>query len=132
MRQTNHAKYIKFSEEHRKHCIAAATAAGISSNEHNLALNQDTSGHSHSISGGGLGTHQQTQQINQLSSHHHHQTQQTQAQQPSQLQHLHIHPQSVQTQFICATTGLPLDPQIQMSCGLKTPVNYYYFFIFRY
>ena len=114
MRKTRHETSAKQHEEHRKKCHAANAA-------HTVAFGVPEHLQPHSDSGG---SHQTAGTVVQQ----HHPTQtlaQNQPQPPpTQLQHLHhIHSQPIQPQLICATTGLPLDPSIQMTCGLKTPVR---------
>lgn len=108
MRKSRLEALAKMAEDHRKKCTAARAAAAIDLNQH-----QDSGG------GGAQPTaNQSLLQAGQLN-------QAAQNQPPPQLQHLHVHSQPIQPQLICATTGLPLDPSIQniqMTCGLKTPV----------
>lgn len=119
MRKQQHEAHVKAQEEHRKKCHAAfaahaAASMGFGAAEH-LQPHTDSGG-SHTTAGA---TAAQSHQTSNLA--------QSQPQPPpTQLQHLHphhIHPQPIQPQLICATTGLPLDPSIQMTCGLKTPVR---------
>lgn len=114
MRRAKHENLNKLREEHSQKCVAAAAATMT---EHNVTINPESGG-GHNMAGltGGnaVGATNNQQASNQT-----HQTQinpqQTQLQ--NQLHHLHHH---TPHQFICATTGLPLDPQIQLTCGLKT------------
>ena len=118
MRKSRHENSAKAQEDHRRKCTAAHAAHSVAFGggvaEH-LQPHTESSGGSHQTAGTVAQPHHQPQTLAQ-----------SQPPQPTQLQHLHphhIHPQPIQPQLICATTGLPLDPSIQMTCGLKTPVR---------
>lgn len=119
MRKTRHENSAKQHEEHRKKCHAANAAHTVAFGVAEHLQPHPDSGGSHQTSGSVVQPHHQTQTLAQ-----------NQPQPPpTQLQHLHphhIHAQPIQPQLICATTGLPLDPSIQMTCGLKTPVRRQY------
>lgn len=118
MRKSRLEQLSKLAEEHRKKCAAAAAAAAaaVASTETAAANDQNSSNNTNLHSVGSQQQQQHTQQTMATGLHH------------NQLMNLH---QSHPPTLICATTGLPLDPNIQMMCGVKTPVSFKSFgFIF--
>jgi hypothetical protein len=107
MRKSRLEQLSKLAEEHRKKCAAAAAAAAaaIATNESGNNNNDQSSSNinQHNSSA------QQHQQQSMPTGMHHNQL-------------MNMHPSHPPT-LICATTGLPLDPNMQMICGVKTPVS---------